>query len=125
MSRSIDFTTLRTILYNDGTGTTGTVTLTESAANFRRLRIYYKNNTGGHQSVDVISPNNMYVDLTTIQKDDSGQSTKVYGQISRKLISGNSITTISYEEFNINNTNICGVSNSNFIFITRVEGWVV
>lgn len=121
----IDFSTLRSVLYNNETGTTGAITLSESAANFVRLKIYYKNNTSGWQSVDVVNPNNKNVDLTTIQKDVDGSLNKVFGQIARKLISGTSITTVSSLEFSIGESNnTCGVNNQNFISITRVEGWL-
>lgn len=124
-ANKIDFSTLRTVLYDNSTGSTGTITLSESAANFERLRIYYRNNTSGYQSVDVYSPNNKNVDLTTTQKDVSGSTDVVYGQTVRKLISGTAITNVIYGEFHIGAGNTCGVSSSNYIHITRVEGWVI
>lgn len=44
-SSDIDWSTIVTVLYDGGTtGTTGSVTLSESASNFSRLKIFYRNN---------------------------------------------------------------------------------
>lgn len=51
------------VLYNNSTGTTGTVTLSESAANFTLLKILYSDDWSQYKSDDVYSPNNKTVQL--------------------------------------------------------------
>ena len=59
---------LETVLYSSDTGTTSTVTLSESAENFTYLEIYYNYNssnkaTSPQFSTKVFSPNSKYVAL--------------------------------------------------------------
>ena len=44
-------------LYNNTSGTTGTVTLSQSAANFTRLRVFFTTGNAGYGSTEIWSPN--------------------------------------------------------------------
>ena len=52
------------VLYNnDDTPAKGAITLSESSANFTRLKIFFKNTNGYRSSVDVFDPNGKTVCL--------------------------------------------------------------
>ena len=82
-----------TALYSTSTGNIGTVTLSDSAANFTYLEIFYTDNNGRQpHSVKVYSPNGKYVSLSCIEPSTSGSEPRVYIRTSGWTISGTSIT---------------------------------
>lgn len=77
-------------LYNNSSGTTGTVTLSETSANFTYLEIYFGDSANGspHNSTKVYSPNGKKVATTICSK--SGTNIRIN---TRNLtISGTSVT---------------------------------
>lgn len=60
-----------TVLYNNTSGSNSTITLSQSAANFTHMRIYYNRDNSLYQSVDVYSPDGKTVALSTWQGDSS------------------------------------------------------
>ena len=81
------------VLYNNSNGTQGTITLSQSAANFVILEIFYGSTSGGCKSTRVYSPNNKYASLSYEWFDKSNSSN--VGHITAKKevkISGTSIT---------------------------------
>lgn len=110
------------VLYNDNTGTTGTINLSESAANFEYIRIFAINNDGDCFSTDVYKPDNKRVNLTSIH---GASSTTAYGKCVSKKISGTTITTVanSYNELVFDNGTAISVSGVNNIKIYRVVGF--
>lgn len=101
--------------------TTGTVTLPESAANFRLLIINAKINNMPLVSSVITDPNNKSVVLSGFFK-----ATNIFGQYRFRTvrISGKSITTESAGYFNVDNRNwsIGGSWNDNGVQITSVVG---
>lgn len=80
-------------LYSSSSGTIGTITLSESAANFTYLEIFYAdNNSREPNSVKLYSPNGKYVSLSCIEPSTSGDSPRVYIRTSGWTISGTSMT---------------------------------
>lgn len=110
-----------TSLYNNSTGTTGTVTLSDSAANYSYLEIFVKNNDNFYQSVKVADPNNKNVSLTT----NTQVGEILYLKNKTILISGKSISTVSnyYSQVQINASLQLGYSKSNLIYIVKVLGY--
>lgn len=112
-----------TQLYNNATGTNGTVALSASAANYSHLRIYFKKNgdTNACASTDLYSPNGKKATLII------GNVSSPTAQLAWKIvtISKKSITVSSQIYWNRNmdtGSMIGGTSESN-IYIYRVEGW--
>ena len=112
----------KTVLYNNSTGTTGTVTLSSSAANFNHMRIYFRATNDYNQvgSADIYSPNGKSASLVLATPTVAAAWTGIWFKSEVVAISGTSITrTITV---NIaapgNETN----TNKN-IYIYRVEGW--
>ena len=115
------------ILYENATGNTGTVTLNQTAANFRYMEIYYKryantNVWGNHfsKSVKIDSPDgkNATLDIAIPAEDTLTQvCTKIVS------ISGTTITVKreGYGTIADGSTSIAGTQNA--IYITKVIGY--
>ena len=105
-------------IYSNNTGVTGTITLSESAANFNMLEIFYHGDTDTYSSVRIWAPNGRRValDLSYINPDNH------WIQGVNKSISGKSITTINPSETKIS-VSPPGVAKKDYIKITKVLGW--
>lgn len=119
----------RSNLYNNETGTTGTITLSETAANFAHLVIYYGrdsslDNTNRYNSVTIDYPNNKKVVLSLIYQFSSG-GTNGYQIANKEIsISGTSITNVATGAINIVPTSVSYVStNENSLKIFRIDGY--
>ena len=115
-----------TNLYNNSTGTTGTVTLSQSAANFTYLEIFYKDSTtthnrGAYHYVRVYNPNGKYADLIIFSPVASSSSQLRYS-LQTVLISGRSITRTDYLAGFITNNTVNYYTTSE-ITIVRVNGY--
>lgn len=114
----------RSVLYNNTTGTNGTVTLSASAANYNHMRIYYRgdSNAPWHHSMDVVSPNGKECATTLVCTMRAEHSINFRSRLSS--ISGTSITRIYSTSGNVYaGTNSCRAADYNEIYITRVEAW--
>lgn len=126
-----------TSLYNNTSGTNGTITLSSSAANFTYLEIFYAdNNKSQPSSVKVYSPNGKYVSMSCIEPSTTNTEPRVYIRTSGWTISGTSMTvgrtdldganrgvyTQLYK--NAGGTNVdVSLSANNYIKIFRVLGY--
>ena len=111
-----------TVLYNNTSGTTSTVTLSESAANFTYLEIYYTRMGTFTKSVKVYNANGKTVNLTDFYKMDD---TTYQSQTEDAAISGTSITRGKrfYANFVTGSTAVAnGTTDSPLFAITRVVG---
>ena len=112
------------VLYNNSAGTRATVTLSESAANFEYIEIYFMdNNAAHHSSMKIFSPNGKRVDLALIE----ASSNSTYIRRTRYQISGTSLTpTISngggYFLATNSSVSFSGLG-TNYIFVYRVVGY--
>ena len=103
-------------LYNS-TATTGKVTLSDSAANYTFMEIYFRDNDNHYSSTKVFGPNGKTVNLSMCESNENS-----YVVLKRRevTISGTSITTQSYAEANP----ITGTySATNHIYIYAVVGY--
>lgn len=106
------------VLYNNTNGATGTVTLSETAANFQYLEILYSKG-GIYQSVKVYSPNNKKVSLLVGYLNSSSEAQL---QLAKATISGTQITrdTGGYINFS---TSSHSMGTSTEVGIHRVLGY--
>lgn len=113
-----------TVLYNDsnGTGTNSTVTLSESAANFDYLEIYYYASSL-HKSEKIYSPNGKKVDLSINAYYQDGNNLYQYFYTKIMNISGTSMTVDKNLEVRFYNKTINNVTQDNRIYIYRVVGY--
>jgi len=105
-----------TVLYNNDTGTNSTAILSNSAANYDYIEIYFKNNDGFYASQKVYEPNGKSVCLTSTFTGGSNYVLKFAGA----TISGTSITIDDYWEFNLNGASRIDPGNA---YITKVVGY--
>lgn len=110
-------------LYDNATGTAGTVTLNESVSNYAYIEIYYRNNRDGgdrrYGFVKVYTPNGKIVSIPLIQTWDN-KNMDIRGK--DVLISDTSIAVKSsaYKSFTSSGT----ISEAgNYIYITKVVGY--
>lgn len=115
---------LPTVLYNNTTGTNGNVTLSQSAANFTRLRIFANLQNAGYCSCEVWSPNGKSFSVTGMALP---QSTTIQQAWWSGSISGTTITKKSSGYMNTtthssgNHTGAAATSTD--MKIVRVEGY--
>lgn len=107
------------VLYDNSTGTNGSVTLSSSAANYTYLEIFYRGNDSQYSSVKVYSPNGKDVSLLA----SLGYNSRIYFKQKVVNISGTSISNKNYSQGWFNGSNQQGWSNDNNIYITRVLGY--
>lgn len=110
----------KTVLYDNASGTNGTVTLSQTAANFDHMRVY-ATSSYGDVSVDVYSPDGKEFTMTAVSTDNSGMTT-VYFIQQRRAISGTSITVHDngYAYFDSSSQS---VSATAYMKVVRVEAW--
>ena len=116
-SQNIDWATIVTKLYEAVNGTNSTFQLSESAANFKRLRFYFKSNDGDYNSLDVYEPNGKIIS-TVVEHPVTNAS---YRKIALWTINGTSVT----KGVSIQVANDGAVQSANYIYIMRVEGWQI
>ena len=114
------------VLYSDDSGTTGTITLSKSAANYTHMRIYYRDDGGRCGTQEVYIPNGKTISLSVLS-GDSGQFFANHGAFT---INGTTITPDStyYGTFiHISSTDmgthLDKLTMNHVISITRVEAW--
>lgn len=105
------------VLYYDIDGTTSTVNLSDSVANYDYIEIFFKNAqyTPIFSSVKVYKPSNTNVGLVAMQTANGG--TGIVGAYVN--ISGTTITKVDYNIFWTNGGN----EHTDKIYITRVMGY--
>ena len=105
-------------LYNNSTGTTGTVNLSETSANFNYLEILYYATIGGtkyYNSMKVYSPNGKNITLMSA----NAVSTAMAIAINTRVISGTSITST----YNGTYSSFGAPGGTNEVYVYRVDGY--
>lgn len=111
------------VLYNDASGTTGTIALSQSAANFDYMRIYFKKGSDSEAcaTIDLYQPDGKRASLV-IANPYAPDATQILGRT--VTISGTSITPYRNEFWANGASSISGGTTSTLsICITRVEAW--
>lgn len=112
-----------TSLYSDDTGTTGTVTLSQTSANFSYLEIYYYRTADKQMDfVKVYSPDNKNAMLVNTWYGADGGSTNLYIYREKLSISGKNITR-SEAGAGWFNDNYQGIWVCGYVNITKVLGY--
>lgn len=80
-------------LYSSSSGTIGTITLSESAANFTYLEIFYTdNNSRQSNSAKIYAPNGKYITLSCVEPATNNSEPRMYIRSSGWTISGTAVT---------------------------------
>ncbi len=107
------------VLYENASGSNGNITLSDSAANYQYLEIFYRNNNNFHKSVKIYEPNGKTVSLDF----DVGSASAVWVQTGCRAINGNSITITANRGQQINIRANTTQSADETCYITRVVGY--
>lgn len=108
-------------LYSNASGTTGTVTLSETAANFSLLEIFYKTNDGDMSCTRVWAPNGKVANLSSSRiTAAAGAGWTKSKQIS---ISGTTLACTGYAGESGIGSNAGGTNYVGSILICYVLGW--
>lgn len=105
------------VLYSNSSGSNSTITLSESAANFNCMKIFYRDNDSSCNSCEIQSPNGKTACLMSLRPSTSGTNYIKSCQVS---ISGTSITPSRYSEISFSSGSTPSISSSNRIYITKV-----
>lgn len=107
------------ILYDNDTGSIGTITLSDSAANYNYIEIFYSKHSAYFSSVKVYNPNRKTISLITGYR--SGNSF-IQLQIAIIEINGTSITKTAPALINFDN-GVFNIYDTDEVFIHRVVGY--
>lgn len=107
-------------LYNNTSGTNGTVTLSETAANFTYLVIYYRNDNNRYGSIKVYSPNSKTVNIFSPSLDSNS---KLNMKVKDMAISGTSMTRTYGFMLQALDGAMYYTNNNNTVYIVRVDGY--
>ena len=109
-------------LYNNTTGSNTSVLLSETAANFTYLEIYFRTNDGTNymSSTKVYSPDSKIVPLNYTLADTGNA---IYQKYALATISGTSIALSRGREYYFFNGSTVNVSAANNVYIVRVDGY--
>ena len=115
-----------TNLYNNTSGSTGTITMSQSVANFSYIEIYYKNDDnrfGG--PLKVYSPNGRTISIisTSMDSDGGAAGTKINFKVKDMTISGTTITKVFIGLYQPNGQVLSGGDSVNTIAIYRIDGY--
>lgn len=112
------------VLLHDSSGATGNVSLSDSAANYEYLEIYYSDtNNADAQSIRVIAPNNKNIDLSCTGAVGSQKLTIIS---SKYIIEGNQLTFKRSTHVTLSNgatPTITDTTTGNNIKVLRVLGY--
>lgn len=107
-----------TILYDNSTGTTSNITLSDSANNYDYLEIYYKTNDSGSASSQKITGMSSGTKIASLSYIWFVQGSYYFKQANVN-INGTSITFSNNNQWENN----APIEGGNFIYITRVVGY--
>ena len=117
-----------TLYDNASASASAAATLSETAANFSRLTIFYKDNDGNHSSADVWQPDGKRVALA-ITWISGGSTQEMYQRVRWVAISGTAISTYKassdakYRTGQVRLGGTYSVTNGDYISIVHVIGW--
>lgn len=110
-------------LYDNSTGTNGTVTLSQTAANFTYLEIFYKisQSETSYKSATIYSPNGKYVNLEAVLRASNQTVNYIFSAI--YSISGTTMTLKWAGRSYFYNDSTNSIATDNGINIVKVLGW--
>lgn len=107
------------VLYNNDTGSVGTITLSDSAANYDYIEIFYSKNRAYNSSTKIYKPNGKTASLITGYRSGSNF---IQMQIAIIEINGTSITKTAPALINFDN-GVFNIFDTDEMSIHRVVGY--
>lgn len=118
----VDFSWTGTTLYENSAGTAGTVTLSDSAANYKKIIIHYRDYNGYYKTVTVDDPDGKSISMDVLWHRIA--NTNLYLKVEQALITGSSIEIAGNKGLTRvgNNASICE-NGGEHIYIWKVVGY--
>jgi hypothetical protein len=105
-------------------GTLGDVVLSDSAANYSYLEIYYRNNRSEDFGCErIYNPDGKQVIIDTMSCAMASNDLNLHIMLKRVEISGVNITVKDYGYVHTSAKAITSASKTDYVYITRVEGY--
>ena len=108
------------VLYNDGTGTSGTITLSETSANFSYIELFYTADSY-YGSTKIYSPNGKTFGITIQYVNSSSNAQYLY--TTSCAVSGTSLTQPYALNSFLNATSVNNYGTTPYVKIIRVVGY--
>lgn len=105
-------------LYSNTAGNSGSITISESAAYFECLDIFFKDQEGNYSSIRIYEPDGKRVSLDI--SVSNGEFRDIWAKVKGISVSGTSISIDWYGEAAIAEHTYY---NNNYIYITKIVGW--
>lgn len=106
-------------LYSNASGSNGDITLSDSAANYIYIEIFFRNNDNKYSSTKIYQPDGKSVSLMS----QDNNSSSVWLKVTSVTISGTAITKGGACEVALKSDSSPTISSSNNNYITRVVGY--
>lgn len=118
----IDYSPTGTVLYENSSGTAGTVTLSDSAANYKKIIIHYRDNNGYYKTVTVDDPNGKSISMEILWHRIG--NTNLYLKVEQALITGSSIEIAGNKgQTRVGNNTSIVENGGEYILIWKVVGY--
>lgn len=110
-------------LYSNASGSNGTITLSESAANFIKIDLLVRSNDGDYKIVSIYSPNGKRIALDMIRSSTGANA--AYFKSAAVTISGTTITPLggAYGQGAAGINNYSTFTAANYLYICMVIGY--
>lgn len=121
-SNWVDYSPTGTVLYENSSGTAGTVTLSDSVANYKKIIIHYRDNNGYYKALTVDDPDGKSISMEVLWHR-IGNST-LYFKVEQALITGSSIEIAGNKgQTRVGNNTSTVENGSEVIYIWKVVGY--
>lgn len=120
-----DFLEGSIILYNNESGESSTVNLSNSVENYKYIEIFFKNKENSYSSLKVYNANNKIACLISYTQNNTGNYKGIYFRLKTVRINAKTITPIYGSQFWVSGDNSCGLNleGDHLIKITMVIGY--
>ena len=115
--------TQRKVLYDNSSGSNGTITLSDSVANYDSIEIFFRNNDMNYDSIKILNAHDKGATLCCHTATINGTS---YHKEKSVYIGGTNISlraTNSFNEYVVSTGGLTGFNNVDLIYITKVIGY--
>ena len=110
------------VLYYNASGSNSDITLSDSAENYKRIKILYKSNDDYYNSVEVEEPNDKKVNFLCVYHKYNETGFYMKNKVMKILGTSMSIYNNQYGETSISSSGT-SFNNNNYIYITKVIGY--
>lgn len=109
------------VLYDNANGTNANFTLSETAANFRRIKIFFRTNGSCYGSTEAEAPNGKNISLIGFWGSDTGAALDLKCVVAK--VSGTSVSLVRPTQASMRDAQSLIVAAASSIYVTKVVGY--